>query len=829
MIYADPSYPWAPSRITLPSTTQYRFDYDFNGNIAGLIDAAGNRADLSWDGRNRLTQMLEPLVAGEAARRRTEYNYNARDNLIRIRRYTDASNFILTEYQYDKHGQVIQFINGLGKITHYSYDDHGNLTGIVTPMGRQTAWLYEDADQTFGFTRPNARIDGAGARINLLYDEWGRLRVKDYPSGADTLYSYDGLSRLTRMLDATGMTQWEYNANGWVSRVTKDKGWSVDYEYYPNGLRARMSETSSQVPRILDYTYTPRNELAAIIERGAPIQFSYDADGRLIRRQLPTGARMERSYTQGRLAQVTHYDAQNLALASYSYSYQANGLPRQLVEQDGSVTRYGYDFLNRLVREERTGGAAYDLQWAYDAVGNRLKQSRNGLPTAYTYDDDNRLLQASARGQGVSDYVWDANGRLSERSQPGERNQFAYDHAGNLVSIARWDGRSFTPLSAFRYDGLDRRVARQTFDQRGRPIDSITYRYDVWWKGGDGALSFTTYDPITGPLIAGEPSSPVVIREEVVNAGSGRESHFVPTWGQGLIAWRDESLGTSMWSMTDGSGSLRGWTDDRGQAGRYAAIFNAFGEAVFEQGQRPPYAFGADLGFRTDGDAGLVFTGQCYSAPRDAVPFWKRSYQGNINVHPAGCLCRRCLPPITPPPEPPQPEDGLWVLRDMARFILEGNMEALQRLLEEYRRKTLPPYNYDSDHPEEADVYLVFGTVEERELVRPAGPEIIIYEEPKKDRKKKEEGQPEKKAGEKEEKKDKSGRRETTVIRQRGPDYRELICGRGYVFKRLGEDRVRLVMEFKDTKQKSGLFERNPSTNFARKFVEAFRAANNLK
>jgi YD repeat-containing protein len=591
LVYTDRNYDWAPSQVILPSNTSYRFDYDADGNITGLIDAAGNRTDLVWDSRNRLTQMLEPLIKGEATRHRTDYGYDARDNLIQIRRYTDASNFILTEYHYDKHGQVTRFINNLGKITHYSYDDHGNLTRVVTPMGRQTSWLYEDAEQTFGFTRPNAWLDGAGVRINLLYDEWGRLRVKDYPSGADTQYDYDGRNRLVRMLDATGVTLWEYNANGWVNRVMKDKDWSVDYEYYPNGLRARMTETSSRGSRILDYTYTPRNELHAIIERGLSIQFFYDADGRLIRRQLPTGARMERSYAEGRLAQVIHFDASNIPIASYSYSYQENGLPRQLVERNGSQATIMYNFFGRPVSEKGiiigTNGVTrmYEYQWIYDELGNRRKQTVNETVTTYTYDDDNRLLSATPQGQGEVLYRWDANGRLVERQHQGVSNRFAYDFEGRLVSIFEQRGLDWQPVNGYQYDGLSRRVARTTFSRLGEMTS--TYRYD-------------------GPSVMSEDRTDI----------RGNNSSALYTWGYGLISTRDESSNRSIWSATDGFGSLRGWTDDRGQVGQYAAIFNAFGEVVQEHGARPPYAFGADLGFRSDGEADLVYisSGRYYDA-----------------------------------------------------------------------------------------------------------------------------------------------------------------------------------------------------------------------
>lgn len=48
--------------------------------------------------------------------------------------------------------------------------------------------------------------------------------------------------------------------------------------------------------------------------------------------------------------------------------------------------------------------------------------------------------------------------------------------------------------------------------------------------------------------------------------------------------------------------------------------------------------------------------------------------------------------------------------------------------------------------------------------------------------------------------------------------------GVGSVVKVLGENRVRVLLSFKDTRTRFG--ERRPSTNFAREFVDAYRRAN---
>jgi hypothetical protein len=59
------------------------------------------------------------------------------------------------------------------------------------------------------------------------------------------------------------------------------------------------------------------------------------------------------------------------------------------------------------------------------------------------------------------------------------------------------------------------------------------------------------------------------------------------------------------------------------------------------------------------------------------------------------------------------------------------------------------------------------------------------------------------------------------------PIYRNVIRGNGTVIKLVGENRVRLIMSFEDSR--TSRFERRPSTNFARKFIHAYMDANGIK
>jgi YD repeat-containing protein len=46
---------------------------------------------------------------------------------------------------------------------------------------------------------------------------------------------------------------------------------------------------------------------------------------------------------------------------------------------------YRYDDLDRLVAETVTGTTTSDVAYVYDAVGNRLVRTNNGVTVAYSY------------------------------------------------------------------------------------------------------------------------------------------------------------------------------------------------------------------------------------------------------------------------------------------------------------------------------------------------------------------------------------------------------------------------------------------------------------
>ncbi|MDQ7844210.1 MAG: RHS repeat-associated core domain-containing protein [Armatimonadota bacterium] len=122
-----------------------------------------------------------------------------------------------------------------------------------------------------------------------------------------------------------------------------------------------------------------------------------------------------------------------------------------------------------------------------DTVGNRTSQTAPGGTTLYSYDGNNRLIQAG----GVS-YSYDANGNLSSTSAG---QSFRWD-AFNRLTQASGSGGTVS----YRYNGDGLKV------RRSGPDGVTVYYYDgirpIWETTGAGALKARLDRDIFGNLLS---------------------------------------------------------------------------------------------------------------------------------------------------------------------------------------------------------------------------------------------------------------------------------------------------------------------------------------
>ena len=97
-------------------------------------------------------------------------------------------------------------------------------------------------------------------------------------------------------------------------------------------------------------------------------------------------------------------------------------------------------------------GNAWFATYAYDANGNRLTMTQNGVTTAYTYDANNRLTAETVAGVAKT-YTYDANGNLINAWNAGNPvGAYSYNLFGNQISFTA-DSIVYTNYT-YRPDGL---------------------------------------------------------------------------------------------------------------------------------------------------------------------------------------------------------------------------------------------------------------------------------------------------------------------------------------------------------------------------------------
>jgi RHS repeat-associated protein len=371
-------------------------DYDELGRVIARRDSTGSiKASYAYDANSNVTKVTDSL--GNV----TTMTYDALD---RVSRSTDATNHA-TSFQYDVADRLINVADPRGNATAYTYDGFGQLWQQVSPDTGTTTFAYDPYGLLLSMTRAD------GVRTTYGYDVLHR-RTSISAGGQAQQATYDsctnGLGRLCSASDATGTTFYSYTPEGQIagrgfsiSGTTYALGYSYDSVgrvaavVYPDGNRANYSYANGRVAGVAmtvggvttnvasAVTYRPDGVMASwTSSNGLANTLAYDGDGRLSGISVPGVQSLAFAYDDAdRISRITH------------------GI-------DGTLTQsFGYDALSRLTS---VASAASNESYQYDATGNRIGQTVNGVSTPGTIDAASNKLLAF----GATSYGYDANGNM---------------------------------------------------------------------------------------------------------------------------------------------------------------------------------------------------------------------------------------------------------------------------------------------------------------------------------------------------------------------------------------------------------------------------------
>ncbi|MCS3918024.1 RHS repeat-associated core domain-containing protein [Fervidibacter sacchari] len=280
----------------------------------------------------------------------------------------------------------------------------------------------------------------------------------------------------------------------------------------------------------------------------------------------------------------------NSLLSRFVYSYDAAGnkvqVQEEVLQPDGSwsvaTVSYGYDQIDRLVSEKRTGSHPYWYDYGYDGSGNRLVMvQRDGSGNivgqkSYNYDGGNKLLQEVANGV-TTVYQYDPNGNTISKTTGTSQVRYYWDDEDKMVRVED------SVVMNFKTDGLGFRRMKEVVGQ-----GQTWFVYDLG----------KSETPGLAPLVA----------EYDQNGNLVAKYHHD---GGGLMAMTRNNA--SYWYAFEAIGTARQLMDSQSQVSD-AYAFDAWGnDLTSPQSQVPnPFRYVGKYGYYLDTESLLMLLGMRY-------------------------------------------------------------------------------------------------------------------------------------------------------------------------------------------------------------------------
>ena len=373
------------------------------------------------------------------------YQYNAQNLLSSIT--TASTTYTFT---YDEYGNTDTISVGTYDLADYTYNSYnGKLNKITYGNGLVVSYVYDELDNVKEIWHKN----GSSAEVKAYaysYTTFGQLaRFDNLLSDKSTLYKYDTSGRLvgqTEFDTSSAVTEFGqlifYDDNGRLGNVfysadyassdgaIQDWTHSYYYSYLDDGRIRYYNVTTDITSGKIDYTYDTYNRITSkvynfYLSKNTSSKYTNTVSYTFVNNANNTSALVE-SFTSKVNSNTTTTD---------TFTYDRNGNITKIVSSSGTETRYVYDKLGQLLREDNSA-MNRTYVYSYDNAGNITSKKTYALtaegitPTtlysniAYGYND-------ASRGDLLTSY---------------SGNTIEYDNIGNPLTWGdygelTWHGR----------------------------------------------------------------------------------------------------------------------------------------------------------------------------------------------------------------------------------------------------------------------------------------------------------------------------------------------------------------------------------------------------
>src|SRR5215469_9053045 len=341
-----------------------------------------------------------------------------------------------TEFKRDETGRISEEIDANGNVTRRVYDSRGALIRRISPLNRfmpansddpppdpnerllptQTIeWEYGHAYSKLrrGEAISLPRLDDVSLReiperirqeirVFDLDDTAGHVTGPFLPPGQR---QYDDFGRLVKEGGPDGtFRRWLYDGNGNILRITDRDSSQYRYKYASWDLR---TIATNPLGSVIGFQYTRTQKLRALRDRGGSIsEYEHDLKGRLvcIRRH---GVVKERYRYDNADNLVEKLDGQGMPLLTFEVGPGNVRKTRHLAS--GETHAYGYDENGRLLS---AATETAEVLLAYDRVGNRVRDERNGLGITHRFGPSSCPIETKYFGRYSLFYRHLGNGKM---------------------------------------------------------------------------------------------------------------------------------------------------------------------------------------------------------------------------------------------------------------------------------------------------------------------------------------------------------------------------------------------------------------------------------
>lgn len=491
------------------------------GNLTQITDTYGRTVLFTYSAAHKITSVKDPLG------RTTTFQYDSTGHMLTA--ITDPNGHTI-RYTYNSLYQLTGKTDKAGRTFHYSYNSSFAPVAVTDANGAAPStlsnsdnWATDPAQLAENQLRvylPSTATttDGLGRQWQYQYDANGYVTRETYPDGHFATYVYDpNTLQLSSMTDPNGnTTSYVYNSSGDLIQVTDAMGHVTRYTYDPTFHQ--MTSMTDPLGRVTSYTLDAHGN--RIQESDPPADhpvvqsWAYDAHGNVTERVDPNGNVTKNTYdSEGNLSQRT--DAFGTTDASTTMlQYDAEGNLLQITDPRGYITTSQYDGMDRRIVETDASGTPQQrtIQTTYDGEGNRIQViDGRGIITQYTFDLRQRLTrETDAAGvtgqQRTTTTTYDGNDNRITVTDPLSRvTRYEYDARNRLVQETDATGTSVQATTITTYDANGNVASRTDADGHttGYTYDALNRRISATDALNEKTLYFYDGGAFSGSVSLG--------------------------------------------------------------------------------------------------------------------------------------------------------------------------------------------------------------------------------------------------------------------------------------------------------------------------------------